>query len=116
MKIMRIIICLLLAVFVCGFGCISKPAPDPLAGWHAASKNPDQAVVDDYQNYMRTLSPEEQKYLGPSPVSYFEDGTGQHAAVITIGIDGNWWRHVLIYDKNDKRIKTVKYMSGHYAS
>ena len=101
------------AVFVCGFGCT---APDPLAGWHTASKNPDQAVVGDYQSYMRTLSSDEQKNLGPSPVSYFEDGTGQHAARIKIGINGEVREHILIYDNNNKRIKTIKYMSGHYAS
>jgi hypothetical protein len=106
-----------MTMFLFGFGCnTSKPTPEPLAGFHAASKNPDQTIVDDYQNYIQTLSPEEKKYLGPSPVSYFEDETGQHAAVSTIGLNGTWWRHVLIYDKDNKRIKTIKYASGNYRS
>jgi hypothetical protein len=117
MKITRFAACFLFAVLVCSFGCTaSKPTPDPLTGFHAARKGLDQSIVKDYQTYMRMLSPEEQKYLGPSPVSYFEDGTGQHAAVITIGIDHKVWRHILIYDKDDKRIKTIKYISGDYAS
>jgi hypothetical protein len=117
MKIVQFIVCFLLAMFLCGFGCSSsKPIPDPLAGWHAASENPEQSIANDYQDYIQKLSPEEKKYLGPSPVSYFEDGTGQHAAVITIGLNGTVWRHVLIYDGDNKRIKTIKYASGNYRS
>ena len=117
MTIIRFIFCFLLAMFLCGFGCSSsKLTPDPLAGFHAASKNPDQIIEKDYQDYIQTLSTEEKKYLGPSPASFFEDGTGQHAIRITIGLNGTVWRHVLIYDKNDKRIKTIKYASGDYHS
>ena len=109
-----------LVLSLCGtviFGCrcsTSKPTLDPLAGWRPASHSADKAIVDDYQNYIQTLSPEEKKYLGP--ISYFEDGTGQHAAVITMGLNGTWWRHILIYDKDNKRIKTIKYSSGGYRS
>jgi hypothetical protein len=101
------------------FGCrcsTSKPTLDPLAGWRPASHSADKAIVDDYQNYIQTLSPEEKKYLGPSPAGLFEDGTGQHAIQITVGINGTVWRHVLIYDKDNKRIKTIKYASGDYMS
>jgi hypothetical protein len=105
----------LMAIFVFGFGCnTSKPTTDPLAGFHAASKNPDQVVTADYQNYIQTLSPEEKRNVGP--IQFFEDGAGQHAIEIGIGINGRWWRHVLIYDKDDKRIKTIKYATGYYAS
>jgi hypothetical protein len=113
----------LMAIFVFGFGCNAsntpKPTPDPLAGFHVAALfTPDsnKAITDDYKDYIQTLSPEEKKYLGPSPVSFFEDGTGQHAVEIIIGINGRWWRHVLIYDKDNKRIKTIKYATGYYAS
>jgi len=110
-------VCLLLAMFVCGFGCsTSKPTPDPLAGFHAAYGKVDQSIVNDYQDYIQTLSPEEKKYLGPAPASFFEDGTGQHAIRIQIGLNGTVWLHDLIYDKDNKRIKTIKYAAGHYAS
>lgn len=106
---------ILVAMLAFGFGCnTSKPAPDPLTGFHAASKNPDQTIVNDYQNYIHTLSPEEQKFV--AYVECFEDGTGQYAVKITIGLNHTNWRHVLIYDKDNKRIKTIKYISGNSAS
>ncbi len=90
------------------------PTPDPLAGFHAASKNPEQLIIDDYQSYIKTLSPDEQKY---ATVDYFyEDGAGRHAVEIMITLNHTNWRHILIYDKNDKRIKTITYISGHSAS
>jgi hypothetical protein len=100
--------------FISAMGCSSKPTPDPLAGWHAASKNPDQTIDSDYKNYIQTLSPEEKRSVGLT--HFYEDGTGQHAIEIIIGINGRYWRHILIYDKDDKRIKTIKYATGYYAS
>jgi hypothetical protein len=114
MNIIRFIFGILLAVSVLAVGCASKPGPDPLAGWHTASHNPDQAIDNDYHDYIQKLPPEERKYAGP--VLFHEDGTGRHAIEIEIGINGTSWEHILIYDQNDKRIKTIKYMAGHYAS
>jgi len=74
----------------------------------------NKAITGDYKAYVQTLSPEERKYL--STILFYEDGTGQHAVRITIGLNGTVWRHVLIYDRNDKRIKTIKYASGDYHS
>jgi hypothetical protein len=104
----------LMTMFICGCGCnTSKPIPNPLASFHPASQNPNQIIEKDYQDYIQTLSPEERQ--SPS-VHFFEDGTGQHAVDIIIGMNGRWWRHILIYDKADKRIKTIKYKTGYYAS
>ena len=99
-----------------GCSCTSpKPTPDPLAGFHAASKNPDQVIVDDYQNYIQNLSPEEKKYANAN--GYFEDGTGQHAVRIEVDIEGkNAWYHILFYDKDSKRTKVIKYFKGRYMS
>jgi hypothetical protein len=102
------------------FGCrcsAPKPAPDPLAGFRPAglyTPDTNKAITEDYKNYIRTLSPEEQKYIGP--IFFYEDGTGQHAVKIEIGINGTSWVHVLIYDKDNKRIRTIKYSTGRYAS
>ena len=118
MKIIQFIFCFLLAMFFCGFGCsTSKPAPDPLAGFHVSSLgnlDSNKAITDDYKTYINTLSPEEQKFATLD--YYYEDGAGQHAVLITVGLNFTNWRHVLIYDKDNKRIKTIKYADGHSAS
>jgi hypothetical protein len=105
-------------VFLLGFGCSTpKPTPDPLAGFHpAALYTPDtnKTITDDYKNYIQKLSPEERKFI--AGIEFFEDGTGQHAVKITIGLNHINWRHVLIYDKDNKRINTIKYISGNSAS
>jgi len=110
----------LCAMILSGCSCSApKRVPDPLAAFHVSDvKNLDsnKAITDDYKAYIQTLSPEEKQRLGPYPASFFEDGTGQHAVLIRIGINGTEWEHVLIYDKNDKRIKTIKYASGRYSS
>ncbi len=108
----------LMTMFICGCGCnTSKPTPDPLVGFHIdALHTPDsnKAIADDYHNYIRTLTPEEQKYIDGT--TFYEDGTGQHAVVIEVDLQPTAWNHVLIYDKDYKRIKVVKYISFHYRS
>jgi len=91
--------------------------PDPLAGFHVSSLgnlDANKTISDDYHDYIQKLSPEDRKYVGPT--EFYEDGTGQHAVEIEEALNGTWWFHVLIYDKSDKRIKTIKYSPGHYAS
>jgi len=115
MKVTKLIFPFLLAMFLCGFGCSeSKPTPDPLAGWQKDyTPQPSDLIIEkDYLAYIHALSPDEQKSVGP--VFYYKDGTGQHAVQITIGINGTVWRHDLIYDKDNKRIKAIKYASGDY--
>jgi len=115
MKITRFtIFFVLLAASVCWTGCeMFASHADPLAGWLAASKNPDKIIEKDYQDYIQKLSPEERQSPG---LDCFEDGTGEYAVRITIGLNGTNWRHVLIYDKDDKRIKIIKYVSGYSRS
>jgi hypothetical protein len=104
------------AAFFWGCSCTtSKPTPDPLAGWQGDfNEQPNQTIVDDYQSYINQL-PQREKPLATVD-DWLKDGTGQHAIKITVGLDGTNWRHVLIYDKDNKRIKTIKYISGHSAS
>jgi hypothetical protein len=111
----------LLMGFILESGCsTSNPAPDapdPLAGWsysHNDSINSNKAILDDCKSYIYTLSPDEQRSAGP--ILYYEDGTGQHAVKIFIGINNTVWEHVLIYNKDNKRIKTIKYSNGGYRS
>jgi hypothetical protein len=114
-KVIRFPFWILLAAFIWAAGCATQPHPDPLAGWQGDfNEQPNQVIVNDYQNYIQKLPPEERKYAGVS--DWLKDGTGQHAIRITIGLNGTVWEHVLIYDKDNKRIKTIKYSSGHYRS
>jgi hypothetical protein len=112
MKTIQFTVCFLLAMFLCGFGCSSsKPTPDPLAGFHWSSLvnlDNNKAITDDYKDYIQKLPPKEKGYIGD--VSFFEDGTGQHAVSIEV-FEGNQnasWRHILIYDKENKRIKAIR--------
>jgi len=118
MKITRLIFCISLAVFVCGFGCTSsKPAPDPLAGFHFSDLvnfQNNKAISDDFHAYINNLPPELRNGVGP--MQFYEDGTGQHAVMVEIALDGTDWAHVLIYDKDNKRVKVYKYVAGHYRS
>jgi hypothetical protein len=92
------------------------PAHDPLAGWQKdyTQRPSDKIIEKDYQDYIQKLSPKEKRNLGP--ITCYEDGTGQHAVEIAVGINGRYWRHILIYDKDNKRIKTYKYPTGYYES
>jgi hypothetical protein len=109
---------MLMAMFLFGFGCnSSKPGPDPLVGFHVSylqNLDSNKTITDDYKNYLHTLSPEDQKFAGP--IFYYEDGTGQHAVRIEIEYGGTIWEHVLIYDKDNTRIKTIKFYNGRYQS
>jgi hypothetical protein len=105
-------------VVICGAGCVSPtPGPDPLAGWKVLLSHDyealDKAITDNYQGYIHQLPPQERKYAGT--VWFLEDGTGQHAVKIEIPLNHVWREHVLIYDKDNKRIKVIKYAGGRYA-
>lgn len=105
-----------LAALVWTVGCAGfVHHPDPLVGWKIDfNQQPSQAIVKDYENYIQELPNKERNVAHIN--HFYKDGAGQHAITIIIGLNGVWWRHVLIYDKNDKRIKTVKYSTGGYRS
>jgi hypothetical protein len=93
-----------------------KPTHDPLTGFHAGdfrTLDANKAITDDYKDYIQILSPEERER---GSIFFYEDGTGQHAVEIKYGLNGNCWEHILIYDKDNKRIKAIKYISGNYGS
>jgi len=109
--------CLLLlaAIFWTTSCSAPKPIPDPMAGWKRVYlAEPGKAIVQDYRDYIQNLPPDERKFVGP--IFFLEDGTGQHAIRFEIGINGTDWAHVLIYNKENKRIKAIKYFSGNYRS
>ena len=80
-----------------------------------------KVITDDWMDYINKLPqskkfPEHSESYWIDEVSFYEDETGQHAVVIQIPLSGTWWKHVLIYDKDNKRTKTIKWESGHYMS
>lgn len=119
------IVSLLAAGGICIFGAICiLIAPsvremlashiNPVAGWQTESGEPDQAIQKDYQEYL--TKPLVDKHGFVSVADWLKDGHGQHAIVIEEGRYDTYWHHVLIYDKNDKRIKVITYVGGHYQS
>jgi hypothetical protein len=92
-------------------GCTTT---NPLAGWKPYFHEPDQKVTSDYQGYIQKLPPEERQFAGM--IQYYEDGMGHIAIEIQVPLNGRCWEHILIYDKDNNRVKTIKYMSGHYRS
>jgi hypothetical protein len=116
MKNSRFISCMLLVALVSVAGCTTV-GRNPLESWRFSSitnLDSNKAITDDYQSYIQKLSPEERKFVGG--IKFFEDGMGQHAVEIRIDLHGTWWKHVLIYDGNDNRIKATKYKYGNYRS
>jgi signal peptidase I len=125
MEIMRIIIkysnhfgfvVALCAMVISGCSCnTSKPTPDPLAGWNIDFSQPgpgDIIIAKDYKDYIQ-----KEKLQQYTPMVFFyENEIGQHAVEIKFGLNKVNWHHVLIYDKDNKRIKTLKYISGYSQS
>jgi hypothetical protein len=91
-----------------------KPKPDPLAGWQIEFMPVNPSVEKDCQDYTHKLPPDEKPYA--HAVNYFKDGTGQHAVLIEVDLNGTAWNHVLFYDKDNKRIKILKYVGWHHMS
>jgi hypothetical protein len=73
----------------------------------------DKAITDDYRGYIEKLPNGEKESIGP--IQFFENGTGGHAVRIEIALNRTDWAHILIYDKENKRIKVIKYAAGRYA-
>jgi hypothetical protein len=117
-----LIVPILLTAFVWCIGCamFERQHPDPLEGWHisdVSNLDTNKEISDDYHAYIDKLSLKERK--GLMPALYFEDGTGRHAVAIGIDINGVFegteWRHVLIYDGENRRIRVIKYEKGYYS-
>ncbi len=110
----RIGLCVAFALLYLLIGCAS-PQQDPLASWQIDLKEqPHQAVVDDYKKYIAELSPQEKQ--SANVIDWRKDGTGMHAVVILIPLDRSWWKHIITYDINDRRVKVIKIFAGKYRS
>ncbi len=122
MKITKLKFGILSAAMICvfamliGCGCETfENHTNPIEGWQIDFKSqPSQTVQKDSQDYISKLPARER--IGVGPEQWFTDGKGQHALLIVVALNGTDWGHVLIYDQNDKRVKVVKYIMGHYRS
>ena len=87
---------------------------DPLTGWKVdLHYQPDQAIVNDYQDYFRHLPANEGNDVG-LPL-YLSDGTGRHAINVEVFVKGNAsWHYAFIYDSNNKRVSVTKYGYSRY--
>ena len=105
----------LMTMFICGCGC--NPPPDPLVGWQKAyGEEPNQTIENDFHDYIQNLPAKDNNHVGP--IFYYKDGTGQHAINMEIFVKGEnaSWHYVIIYDKENKRVKAIKYGYGSYQS
>ena len=112
---------------------------EPLVGWYSdgdtgvtdggyqacIEKIPyGNAISNDVRNFVEKLPmvkspfgfiPSRSENYWITQMSFFVDGTGQHAIKIDdIPIEGTYQNYVLIYNKSDVRIKVIKFSSGHY--
>jgi hypothetical protein len=72
--------------------------------------------VADYRGYLKALPDKERSRVNENAVWFFQDEAGQHAVKIEIPLNGIWWQHCLMYDRNNIRIRAIKYKSGGYRS
>jgi len=122
MKTTKLNFSILSAAIICvsamliGCGCETfENHTNPIEGWQIDFKSqPSQAVQKDSQDYISHLPAREKNGVGPE--QWLTDGKGQHALLIAVAVNGTDCGHVLIYDQNDKRVKAVKYIMGHYRS
>lgn len=116
MKITQFTFYVMMSVTLMSTSCGIFRRPDPLAGWQMElDKEPDSVIVKDYQDYIEKLPYQEKKFV-QGGIWFFKNATGQHAIRIEIPVNGTWREHVLIYDEDNKRIRTIKYAGGKYAS
>ena len=93
---------------------------DPLRGWKLVGSDLwsrrdavpiNKVILNDAQHFVGESANGD---IAISGVYYFEGESGQHAIKLTSMFSGRYWNYVLIYDKTNMRVKTIKYSSGHY--
>jgi hypothetical protein len=79
----------------------------------------DGAIIEDYEAYIKTLPKWERMQIDDdrfSIIMKYEDGKGGHAVRIRVIARGVVFDHILdnivIYDKSNKRVKTIRYVDG----
>ena len=118
---LRICFVALAAIIVCTcYGCATYHV-SPLKNWRGITTFDHAPVPDairqDALAYFQTMPPGERPPTDDlGMVTYLEDGTGQHAVVVDAPRDGERWQYALIYDRNNWRVKVLRYSVGSYQS
>jgi hypothetical protein len=101
-------------------GCVMRSESyDPLKGWKGGNSVfegnvPDKVITEDYKLYVQSLPFYQRVAVDDFDIRVFNDGNGQHAIKISIPERGTWWQHLLIYDRDDRRMKVITWISGKY--
>ncbi len=88
----------------------ASAVPAELKGWQTTAGLPDKAVITDYNDYINELPQDERVKV--ADVRYFNDGAGRNAVAIAVNGKDVPWTHVLIYDKQNKRLSVSKQAQG----
>jgi hypothetical protein len=118
------IACILLAAVFWTAGCATNS--NPIEGWMFRpfpgfemppyghnTNHLDKAITDDCHTFIV-----QNKLYAAAITGFYEDGTGQHAVQFEAFPPNQnaSWNYVLIYDKYNKRVKTIKYGRIRYQS
>lgn len=122
MKSTQFTIYLCMTVLVFASGCASPQPRDPLPaseGWRVLYdqdiRKLPQDIINDYQAYIQKLPRKERIQLTESSLHFSGNKNGQHAVSFDIKrpafIGFTIWTYVLVYDKDNKRIKATQFKS-----
>jgi hypothetical protein len=136
MKNTRFTFCILALIAILAGGCVGpKPVSDPMSGLTRLPDRDqpyvmgglwpdvDKSVIEDCQSFVHSLKVEGY-YITDDQFCLFQNKSGQLVGLIEVQSTNNppssdqlshtseHLIHVLIYDKNNKRIKVIKYRTG----
>ena len=91
-----------------GAGATALPAA--LKGWKETKDLPADTVVTDYNDYVEKLPKAERP--GVADVKYYVDDDGRNAVAVLVNVGDTQWTHLLVYDKQHKRVEMTKFAAG----
>src|SRR5688572_18427461 len=111
----------LIAFLILAGGCVTRLGRNPLEGWKGGQTASEgipfsAAITDDYHKYIQSLPADERSRVDEFNIRFYESTSDERAVEITIPINRIRWKHVLFYDRSQKRVKTIKYAASRYLS
>ena len=104
------------------YGCASILLHiNPLKDWTPVAMLADASIPatirQDAMTYIQQLPKSARNSAQmESNLEYWEDGAGQRAVVLNSSCDGQRWQYALIYNRNNQRVKVLRYSVGGYSS